>query len=212
MPRKKTFRTPDYPYHVTARSSNQEWFYLPMDQVWQIFMNYLWFISEAYKVRIHAFVLMDNHFHLLVRTPEANIDEAMHYLLREVSKTIGIEANRKNYIFGGPYHWSVIKNSIYYHHAYKYVYRNPVHAGICKKAEDYPYSTLRGLLGREQLLLPVADNMCLIQDAYRQLEWINRDFKSEDQTAIRTALRHREFSFPKERTTGRKHHLENQVV
>lgn len=212
MPRKKTYRTSDFPYHVTARSSNQEWFYLPMDQVWQIFMNYLWFVSLVYKVRIHAFVLMSNHFHLLVRTPEANIDEAMNYLLREVSKTIGIEANRKNQIFGGPYHWSVIKNSTYYHHAYKYVYRNPVHAGICNRVEDYRYSTLRGLLGREPLLLPVADNMCLIQDAYRQLEWLNRDYELDDRLAIRKALKHREFHFSRDASTCRQHHLENKIV
>lgn len=212
MPRKKTFKTADYPYHVTARSSNKEWFYLPMDQVWQIFMNYLWFVSMTYKVRIHAFVLMDNHFHLLLRTPEANIDEAMNYLLREVSKTIGIEANRQNQIFGGPYHWTVIKNSIYYHHAYKYIYRNPVHAGICWKVEDYPYSTLRGLLGRDQVLFPVADNMCLISDPYRQLEWLNRDFESDDKIAIKKALKHREFMFPKHPTTGRQHPLETKVV
>lgn len=212
MPRKKTYRTSEYSYHVTARSSNQEWFYIPMDRVWDIFSNYLWFIGKAYKVQIHSFVLMNNHFHLIISTPEANIDQAMNYLLREVSKRIGEEAGRKNQIFGGPYHWSVITNSIYYHHAYKYVYRNPVHAGICAKVEDYKYSSLRSLLGREMAVIPAIDNLCLIQDPHKQLEWLNTSFADDDRLSIKKALKHREFQFVKDQNTGKKSKLENQIV
>ncbi len=179
-------------------------FYIPMTQAWEIFSDYLWFITYAYKVRIHAFVLMNNHFHLIISTPEANIDEAMNYFLREVSKRIGEAAGRKNQIFGGPYHWSVIKNSIYYHHAYKYVYRNPVHAGICSKVEDYKYSTLQTTLGLSSSIIPAVDNLCLIQNPHQQLEWLNTKFEDEDRLSIKNALRHREFQFVADRTTGKK--------
>lgn len=212
MPRKKTYRTDQYPYHITARSSNQEWFYIPMDEVWDIFSRYLWFVSNAYQVKIHAFVLMSNHFHLLVSTPEANIDQAMNYLLREVSKRIGEVAGRKNQIFGGPYHWSLIKNTIYYHHAYKYIYRNPVHAGICDRVEDYKYSTLRGLLGKGTSVIPAIDNLCLIQHPHRQVEWLNRSYTNEDRLSIKKALRHREFQISADQRTGKRSHLDSKIM
>ncbi len=212
MPRKKTYRTADLPYHVTARCSNKEWFEIPLDKVWEIFSNYLWFISNAYKVRIHAFVLMDNHFHLLIRTPEANIDEAMNYLLREVSKAIGRETGRINQIFGGPYHWTTIKNSIHYQHVYKYIYQNPVQAGICLKVEDYRFSTIRGLLGKDRTIIPAVDNLCLVQDVYKQLQWLNTGFEEEHKTSIKKALRRREFQFPRADRNGAKNFLETHVV
>lgn len=212
MPRKKTYRNSAYPYHVTARCTNKEWFAVPMPRVWEIFSNYLHFVSHAYDVQIHSFVLMSNHFHMLISTPNANIDQAMNYLLREVSRQIGKESDRINQIFGGPYHWTIISNSIYYQHAYKYIYRNPVHAGLCERVEEYPFSTLRGLLGKEHLTIPAIDNLSLIQDCPRQLEWLNNDYIEEYRLSIQTALKHNQFSFPANEADGRAHPLENLIV
>jgi REP element-mobilizing transposase RayT len=200
MPRKKYFPTDQFPYHVTARSHNQEWFDLPMIEVWDIFSRYLYFITLAYGVRIHSFVLMNNHFHLLVSTPNANLSEAMNYLLREASKAINRETGNINQVFGGPYHWTLIKNRLHYQHAYKYVYRNPVEARICRRVEKYPYSSLRGIMGFDRLPFPAFDNMNLITDPGRQLSWLNEPFPtSEFLDEIRQALRSREFELPSDR-------------
>lgn len=212
MPRKKFYRTNEYPYHVTARTTNKDWFDVPMEFVWSVFADYLHFIWRAYDVRIHAFVLMNNHFHMLISTPEGNLDVAMNYLLREVSKRIGERSGRINQIFGGPYHWTVIKNSIYYQHAYKYIYRNPVHAGLSRTVQEYPFSTLRGLIGMDYLYIPAYDNLHLIQNPHHQLQWLNEEYEKESREAIRYALRRKEFSFPRESSTHRAHYLEDHVV
>lgn len=212
MPRKKFYPTNEYPYHVTARTSNKEWFGVPLETVWGIFADYLHFVWRAYDVRIHSFVLMNNHFHMLISTPECNLDQIMNYLLREVSKRIGEETGRINQVFGGPYHWSVIKNSVHYQHAYKYVYRNPVHAGICRRVEDYKYSSLPGLLGIDYLHIPVYDNLNLIQSPISQLSWLNNEYENEDREAIFKALKRREFGFSRDPRTAKVHYLENTVV
>lgn len=212
MPRKKFYPTSEHPYHVTARTINQEWFGVPKEVVWAHFANYLYFIWRAYDVRIHAFVLMDNHFHMLLTTPENNLDLAMNYLLREVSKRLGEELGRKNQIFGGPYHWSVLKNSIYYQHAYKYVYRNPVQAGICERVEQYRYSSLPGLLGLDYLYIPVYDNLGLIQNPGVQLRWLNKGYEEDNRSAIQKALKRKEFGFTRDQDTAGTHFLEDNVV
>ncbi|WP_081111818.1 transposase [Bdellovibrio bacteriovorus] len=58
--------------------------------------NYLCFIHHAYKGEIYAFVLMSNHFHLLIRFPENNMSEAMTYFMRESSRMISRQAGRIN--------------------------------------------------------------------------------------------------------------------
>lgn len=210
MPRKKFFPTDLFPYHVTARCTNKEWFDLPMPVVWDIFSRYLYFVTLAYGIRIHSFVLMSNHFHMLLTTPDANLDKTMNYLLREVSKAIGEETGRINQIFGGPYHWTVIRNRLYYEHAYKYVYRNPVEARICGRVEQYPYSTLRGILGFDHLPFPAFDNMNLIVNPDAQLRWLNEPYPNTDfLEEIRLAMRYREFEFHADRTSRKMSPLAN---
>jgi putative transposase len=195
MPRKRFFPTDQFPYHVTARSHRREWFSLPMDKVWDIFCRYLYFITLAYGVRIHSFVLMSNHFHMLLTTPNANLDEAMNYFMREVAKAINSESQQTNQVFGGPYHWTVIKNRTYYRHAYKYVYRNPIEVGLCHLAHRYPYSTLPGILGLDRLPFPAFDNMGIISNPGPQLEWLNSPFPQPGfLEEIRNAMKKFEFN------------------
>ena len=67
-------------YHVTARGHNRRnIFWDEGDR-----RHYLGLVKEMtvrYRVEIHAYVLMDNHYHLLVRTPEANLSRAIQWRL-----------------------------------------------------------------------------------------------------------------------------------
>jgi REP element-mobilizing transposase RayT len=202
MARRKHYPTDRYPYHVTARAWNKEWFPLPLDESWKIYSHYLFLITLMYNVRIHAFVLMNNHFHMLITTPEANLSQAMNYLMREVSKATNRQSGRINQVFGGPYHRSVIKNRLYYQHAYKYVYRNPIEAGVSERVENYSFSTLRGLLGLEQLPFPAFDNNDLITNPQAQLDWLNTPYPYPEMLEdMRRALKHEECEFYADKNT-----------
>lgn len=183
------------PYHVTARCINREWFHLPIDHVWNIFSIYLHFAHYSFGLQIHSFVLMDNHFHMIVSTPEGNLDEIMNYLMREVSRNIARDSGRINQTFGGPYYWSLLQSPHYYLCAYKYVYRNPVEAGLIEKVEDYPYSTLSGIKGSNHLLIPVAHDDTFFNNPDSTLIWLNNSYPKQAKEDIRNALRKREFKF-----------------
>lgn len=70
MPRKAIVRSDSNYYHITARSNNREYFYLPIDEVWSIMVTELRTLQREHSLRIPAFVLMNNHFHLLVLSPK----------------------------------------------------------------------------------------------------------------------------------------------
>ncbi len=210
MPRALRILTSEYPYHVTARCINKEWFQLPLSLVWRIFSDYLYLIRIIYGVEIHSFVLMRNHFHLIIKTPDANLSEVMNYFMREVSKEIGRFTGRINQIFGGPYHSSVIVRDTYYMHAYKYVYRNPVEAGISESVETYPYSTLHGLLGFSKLVIPVVLDDVLFSDMESTLAWLNTDYKADHKCQIKNALRKVKYSLPADPVHRHKSELENE--
>lgn len=197
MPRKKREYSSIYPYHLSARCINRSWFRIPIDDVWDIFCDYLYFIKFAYKIDIHSFVLMNNHFHMLATFPDGNISECMNYFMREVSKEITRKSGRINQTFGGPFHSSLIKSHHYYLHAYKYVYRNPVEAGLCENADLYKYSTLSGLIGNSSLVIPVINDETLFSDFEGTLNWINKGYLNDHKEKIQAALKRTEFGFSK---------------
>jgi len=211
MPRLIVPPSNEFPYHVTARCINREWFRIPMDQVWSLMEDYLFFISKAYKVEILAFVLMNNHFHLLVVCPEGNLAEAMNYFMRETSRRIGEMAGRINQTYGGRFHRSLVKDPHYFNHVYKYVYRNPVEAGICARPEDYPYSTLYGLVGKRKLNFDMAYDSTLFFSYESTLRWLNEAPAAEETLMVANALRKTVFKFAAESRTGYLSRLESGV-
>ena len=66
-------------YHVTARGNERKAIFRT-DADRRHFLELLGTLAERFGVLVHAYVLMDNHFHLLLETPEANLSQAMQWL------------------------------------------------------------------------------------------------------------------------------------
>ena len=194
MPRKKLIRTREHVYHVTSRSNNKEWFYIPSNEAWKISLRLLRKSILKFKIDIHAFVLMNNHYHLMVKTPECDIDVFMQYFNRNMSLRINQSTGKINHVFGGPYKWSIINNNKYYLNALKYLYQNPVRAQIVSRVESYPYSTLNECqLGFK--LKCYEDHLCL--------DWLNQHYLIEDQIRIKNGLRRTHFKPTAEKSSRR---------
>jgi putative transposase len=203
MPREILERSDRFPYHVTARTNNREIFPIEMSQAWEIVRNEALFLSFIYRVEIHALVLMPNHFHLLITVPEKDLGKVMNEFMKSVSRTVNLKSGRSGHLFGGSYHRTLIKGSRYFGHALKYVYRNPVKASLCEKVEDYPYSSLYGLIGSDFLLFPVhftrvgMDIGLPLEDFQEMLDWLNTSFPKDAEVLIQKGLRKRVFEHMK---------------
>jgi putative transposase len=205
MPRPLLIRTDEFPYHITGRTNNKEWFPIPMDVCWDIFLKNLKEVSKKYSLKIVSFILMSNHFHMIANTPLSNIDSIMNYLLREISKNIGFESKRINHIFGNKYKWSLIQNDIYFYHAYKYLNRNPVNAVMVERVEDYEYSTLNYLVKNKNLPFVCSEgsdfgNEIIPMDIETRLKWLNEPYHPKQNQIIRNGLQRSIFQFTKNKT------------
>lgn len=147
MPRRKLIRSDVLPYHVYGKSNYDEWFPCSMGQVWACFAAELGNTSIAYGLRIHAFVLMSNHYHLVVSTPDSNLDHCMHYLLREVARRLNYRSAQRGHRFNGPYQSKLVRDPLYYRQLIRYVYLNPSESGLAQSPAAYPYSTLGRMQG-----------------------------------------------------------------
>jgi REP element-mobilizing transposase RayT len=200
------------PYHVTGRCINREWFSIPMDEVWQITIEQLYFIQIAFGLRVHAFTLMNNHFHLIISSPQLNLSEGMRWFMKEVSRQINYESNRINQVWGGRFFRSLIPSPHYFLHAYKYVYRNSVEAGISTDVLSYKYSTLRGLVGGDKLIITVDDNTLFDMGVENCLAWLNRKPKEEDWDAVGKAMKKGVFELSKCKRTKKALLIENDLL
>jgi putative transposase len=191
MPRKPVKYQAEFPYHICARTVNKEDFKISTRDVWDIMEDYLYLLNKFYAVEILSFVLMRNHFHLLAATPDSNLGPAMNFFMRETSTKISRAAGRINQTYGGRYGRSMIIDYRYFVTVYKYVYRNPVRANICKNIEDYPFSSLYGLLGKAPLVIPVLKDPILFTPGFNQtnFNWLNAPTNPEDDLELQQALR-----------------------
>ena len=200
MARAKTILQSEFPYNISSRCINREWFSLPMPIVWEIFCEELNKTIKDYNLIVHCFILMSNHYHMLASTPDANISECMQYFNYSSSRKLTREGNRINQTFGGRYFKCIIQEEYYFRCAYKYNYRNPVTASICNKVEDYPYSTLPGLLGLKEPKIIVVDPIAK-NNLIGTLNWLNVPPEKEKLEAIQFGLKRQYFKSKKYPTT-----------
>lgn len=196
MARKLLIRTEKAPYHVTGRSNNKDFFYIDLCTLWEIFMQTMQQAEFLYKCEFHAFVLMNNHYHLLISTPSKNLDKIMEYIQREVARKANKKSKRINHFFGGPYKWTLIHEEAYYWNAVKYIFRNPIKAEICSKVTDYKYSSLNN--NSKNLKWKMID---FFNDKSKTItlenNWLNEPFLNEIEESIRLALRRKVFKIPR---------------
>jgi putative transposase len=199
MPRRLLIRTADFFYHITSRSNNREWFDLGLEEVWKLATSALCYGEEKVSVKISAFVLMSNHYHLLIRTPNANIDEFMKHFNKKFSDELRKRTGRINRMFGGRYKWSIIKNLSHLYNVYRYIYQNPLRASLVFKCEEYPFSTLYYKVNNKRF--PILVEQCVDESDLELLCWLNDDVSLEESSSIRRGLCHGDFTISPERKT-----------
>lgn len=142
MPRRILIRQNEFPYHVTSRTNNKDWFQIPIFMVWDIVKESLIYAQSKVQINLHCFVLMGNHYHMLLTTPNSDIDRFMMHFNRKLSICINKEAQRINHKFSNRYAWTIVDNQAYLLSVYRYIYQNPVRAGITDSCFSWPYSSL----------------------------------------------------------------------
>ena len=112
-------------YHVTSRGNERQAIYRDgRDR--QHFCELLGEVVATFGWRIHAYVLMANHFHLLVETPETNLSRGMQWLNVSYSVWFNRRHNRSGHLFQGRYKAIVVESEAWGLELSRYLHLNPV--------------------------------------------------------------------------------------
>jgi putative transposase len=129
-------------YHITARGNEKRKIYFTKSD-YAKFKGYLAEAKKKYGIIIHSYVLMSNHYHLIIQTPEANLSKAMHYINGSYTTYTNIKRNRSGHLFQGRYKAILIDRDNYLLELSRYLHLNPVRAGMVNRPEEYPYSSYK---------------------------------------------------------------------
>jgi REP element-mobilizing transposase RayT len=142
MSRPLRLQFPGAVYHVTSRgNARQDIFADDTDR--RRFLDLLGREIEQHRWRCHAYCLMDNHYHLLVETPEANLSRGMGRLNMAYAQGFNRCHERVGHLFQGRFHAIVVEKDSHLLELCRYLVLNPVRAGTTATPEDWSWSSYR---------------------------------------------------------------------
>ena len=127
-------------YHILSRGNKQEAIFLD-DNDRQTFLKTIVRMSERFDMTIIAYVLMDNHYHLLIRTNRANLSKSMQWLGTTYTTIFNLRNHQVGHLFQGRFKSILVENEAYLLQLSYYIHRNPLRAGIVQRLIDYPWSS-----------------------------------------------------------------------
>lgn len=141
MARLPRLSIPGYPHHIIQRGNNRQAIFLT-DADRQLMLALLEDCARQFEVAIHAYVLMDNHFHLLL-TPQTaeGLPRMMQAVGRGYVRHFNDTHGRSGTLWEGRYRSTLIEAEPYLLACMAYIDLNPVRAGQATQARDYPWSS-----------------------------------------------------------------------
>ena len=142
----------EYPgavYHITSRGNEKKAVY-DNEEDRANFLSTLQHVNKRYNWICHAYCLMDNHYHLLVETPEGNLSLGMRQLNGVYTQAFNKRHIRTGHLLQGRYKAILIQKDSHLLEVCRYVVLNPARAGMVKRPGDWKWSSYRATTGREK--------------------------------------------------------------
>ncbi len=145
MSRPLRIQYPNAWYHVLNRGRRGESIFLE-DRDYNAFIDLLKDAAEMWRIRIGAYCLMPNHYHILVQTPEANLSRCMRHINGVYTQRFNRFHSCEGQLFRGRYKCILVDADSYILELVRYIHRNPLEAGLVDRLDRYPWSSHKGYL------------------------------------------------------------------
>jgi REP element-mobilizing transposase RayT len=159
----------EYPgavYHVTSRGNARNKIFSD-DQDREIFLSIFGAVVKRYNWLCHAYCLMDNHYHFMIETPDANLSIGMRQLNGIYTQKYNRRYHKPGHIFQGRFKAILVQKENYLLELCRYVVLNPVRAGVAAKPEAWRWSSYQSTTGLRK------------EPDYLTTDWILGLFNSE---------------------------------
>jgi putative transposase len=133
-------------YHVTSRGDGREDIYLSEQDRYD-FLTILQQVCKRFNWLVHAYCMMDNHYHLLIETPGGNLSRGMRHLNGVYTQTHNRNHDRVGHVFQGRFKSILVEKEAYLLELARYIVLNPVRAQMVRHAGSWPWSSYKATAG-----------------------------------------------------------------
>ncbi|MEL6893584.1 MAG: transposase, partial [Actinomycetota bacterium] len=151
-------------HHVMHRGAGRRVVFRD-DKERRIFLRLVGEMKERHGVEVHCFVLMDNHFHLLVRSADAQLSTAMQWLLSNFTRWVNARRSVDGAIFRGRFHGVNVVTERHRHLLIRYLAENPLDLGPEIDPVTYRWSSVAAFDPHSGLSVPWLHRE-LVEDLY----------------------------------------------
>lgn len=141
-------------FHITTRTVDRTPFKIPLSNLWSSLQLILKQLEARHHFELTSLVLMQNHYHILVRMPQQQLVAFIQDFNHQLSEHGKTKLDDKFLL-------DPIQHRTYFFQTYRYIYQNPVRAGIVARCENYPYSTLFHLARGSAFSVFIYDLFCV---------------------------------------------------
>jgi len=127
-------------YHVIQKGNNKENIFED-DIHKEIIINNVLNYVKPMKYSIYGYVIMSNHYHLIIQTTDIPLQKIMHRINNNYSKYYNRKMNRTGHVFGDRYKAIPVLDETYLLTLIRYVHQNPVRAKICRTVKEYGWNS-----------------------------------------------------------------------
>ncbi len=140
MPRLARCALPDGIFHVTGRGVARAAIF--RDGIdYADFERHLFRIRDEFAWTLHAYCLLPNHYHLIVETARRDLSTGMQRLNGRYAQRFNARYDRVGHVFQNRFSSYVIESEEHFARALAYVHANPIEAGLCERAEEWPWTS-----------------------------------------------------------------------
>lgn len=135
----------EYPgaiYHVLSRGNNRQDIFQTDDDR-HLFLELLDELSNRFDISIYAYVLMSNHYHLLLQTHSKTLSKGMQWFGTAYTRQYNLNNRQSGHLFQGRFKSIIIENETYLLRLSCYIHRNPLRAKLVNRLADYAWSSYR---------------------------------------------------------------------
>jgi putative transposase len=172
MPRPPRLQVAGALYHVTTRGNRGQAIYEDAHDH-NLFSMRLGQNAELFGWRIIAWAQMTNHYHLFIQTPEPNLSEGMHRLNTLHAHWFNDAHDVEGHVFERRFRAQLIERDSHALMCLRYIPLNPVRAGLCKRPEEWPWSSYAATIGEAR------------RPDYLHTDWLLRLFADDPREAQR---------------------------
>jgi REP-associated tyrosine transposase len=138
-------------YHVTSRGNERKPIFRD-DTDRKLFLKILSQVTDRFNWLCHAYCLMNNHYHLVIETPDGNLSKGMRQLNGVYTQVFNRRHHRVGHLFQGRFKGILVQKESHFLEVCRYVVLNPVRAKTVKHPIEWTWSSYRATGGKSPIL------------------------------------------------------------